>query len=223
MSYLLKDLAGCYYNLSGKVTETDILKALNEYGFEISDLLIADKELIKNKKLISTNNVGKCTFYTKNSYDFLLIKSDIPFINVSFDVLQSVLVSADGVKWLNYLDENKYLVNEFNISLNSFTSITDIQKSELLKLKEYINNNSKEIGFINNSEIKYIFIKLKNKLDRIYYRRYLDGTTLKNIDMYTEISKNAIKIKNLTSTDLNNLCINITSVNDYRKDTLEEF
>jgi len=223
MSYLLKDAKGRYYDLSGQVFEIDVLKALSKYGFEILDLLRADKDLIKDKKLVSVNNVSQCIFHIKNSYDFLLIKVNNPFTNVCFEVKQNLLVSEDGVMWLNYLDEDNYIVTEFNVSLNSFTGTTNLQKSELLKMKEYINNNSKEISFINNSKIKYIFIKLRNKLDRIYYRNYLDETTVKNIDMYTEISKDFIKIKNLTSTDFSNLCVNVTNVNEYKKDTLEEF
>ncbi|AGF59605.1 hypothetical protein B0P06_006121 [Clostridium saccharoperbutylacetonicum] len=223
MSYLLKDVKGLYYNLSGQVFEIDALKNISKYGFEISDLLRADKELIKNKKLVSINNVSQSIFHIKNSYGFLLIKVNSPFTNVCFEIKQNVLVSEDGVIWLNYLDEDNYIVTEFNVSLNSFTSITNLQKSELLKMKEYINNNTKEISFINNNKIKYIFMKLNNKLDRIYYRNYLDETTVKNIDMYTEISKNSIKIKNLTSTDFSNLCVNVTNVNEYKKDSLEEF
>jgi|GEM_PF-4366101 hypothetical protein len=224
MSYLLKDFLGNYYNLSGKIIEPDLEKALKVYGFPISDLLKADKELIRNKRLVSVSNVYGCTFNMKDSYDFLLIKINAPFANIYVNASQNMLVSENGTSWLNYLNENTYIIEKFNISLDSFTSITQKQKLELAKIKNYIVKNTQKINFINNPNIKYMFIKLDSKLDRIFYKRTFDENAFVDIDgLNIDISKSVVTITNNKLRTFDNLHVHIINIRDYKKDTLEEF
>lgn len=224
MSYVLKDSLGNYYNLSGKITEANLEKALKNCGFSISDFLKADKELIRNKKLVSISNITSCTFNMRDSYDFLLIKLDTPFTNIYINASKNMLVSEDGISWLNYLNENTYITEKFNISLDSFTNVTQKQKVELAKIKEYILKNTEKTNFINNPNIKYMFIKLDNQLDRIFYKRIFDENTFIDVDgLNIDISKHAVTITNNKLKTFNNLHVHIININDYKKDTLEEF
>lgn len=224
MSYLLKDSLGDYYNLTGKVAELDLKKALRNYGFTISDFLKADKELIRNRKLISDSNVVSCTFNMKDSYDFLLIKLDTPFANIYINDSKNMLVSEDGINWLNYFNDNTYITEEFNISLNSFNNVIESQRLELAKIKEYILKNTKKINFINNQNIKYMFMKLDSQLDRIFFKRIFDENAFVDVDgLHIDISRKSIIITNNKLRTFDNLFIHIIDINDYKKDTLEEF